>query len=134
MLVAGTIFMVFAAHFSSIWISTNKQIKYIMDRARVDRETHTARVLLMSDLAVAESIQNVISDKGFDIVAGGNTITYSMNGTALERTDSVSTMTVAKYVSSSTSTLKVDGSLLAKYTFSKSSACVYLNVFWNHVQ
>ncbi|MDD2772672.1 MAG: hypothetical protein PHP45_03140 [Elusimicrobiales bacterium] len=59
--VAGTIFVVFASSFSAAWISTRKQVSYIVNRARVLREAGTARAWLSVDLASATAVTTLSS-------------------------------------------------------------------------
>ncbi|MFA6584033.1 MAG: prepilin-type N-terminal cleavage/methylation domain-containing protein [Elusimicrobiaceae bacterium] len=133
--VASSIFGIFIVQFASVWISTGKQILYVLDRARVNREAHTARTLILTDMSVASSVTLLTDADGFNICRlNGSTVTYSLDSEsrALQRYDTATSsgMTAAKLLVSLDTALGVKG-MTAALVFERSGASVTLDIARN---
>jgi len=145
--VAGTIFVVFASSFSAAWISTRKQVSYIINRARVLREAGTARACLSADLASALAVTTTtIAPNDFFIqMPDSSTVDYRFEpeGSLVRiRTyeSSSTSMTVAKYLHSmntgvdgSGSTSNFEFRISTNGVTASNSPAVNLYMRWNKV-
>jgi len=131
--IAGTIFVVFASQFSSVWITTNKQMRFLMDRAKLVRETYITRAMLTSDFAYATQVTVVTADEEFhidsDSHAGG--YNYALKDGKLIRFDPLtnSSMTVTSCLGAMTTELH-PGYFSTIFNFSKNGAFLNLNFTW----
>ena len=132
-IVAGFIFMMFLTSFTSLWISTNKQFRYAVDRAKTSREAYVTRTFLTTDLATATNVTILEPDASFIIAeTSGSSVTYTLDGRNLARFETVSdsSMTVAKNIASMSAQLApfiFDTSIV----FTKDSTDVTVNARWD---
>ncbi len=137
MIIAGVIFAIFIVQFGAIWSSSELQIAYVLNRARVAREAAVARTLLLKDLSTADGMALAESPaNGFDIyLHNGSTITYTYDYNATDKTGFLlrhntadsSDMTAAKLVKSLTPTINV-GNTDITMVFARGSAEVTFNL------
>lgn len=121
MTVATVVFAIFVVQFAGIWTSSEMQLNYVLNRARISRETAITRTLLLTDLSSATAVSLADSpDNGFIIRRiDGSSITYVTTEfgvapatyTALVRRDTANTssMVAAKLLKTLTPTLDAGG-------------------------
>lgn len=139
MTVATVVFAIFVVQFAGIWTSSEMQLNYVLNRARISREAAITRTLLLTDLSSATAVSLADSpDTGFIIRRiDGSSITYVTSEfgvahatyTALMRRDTAnnSSMMAAKLIKTLTPSLDAGGANI-NIVFAKSSSEITLAV------